>query len=74
MRITLLKTIITRREGIAMKKVTTNVCPGCAIKDNEDFSIINCLTCPHLVQSRTIMTETIINQRRVQEADEYNKI
>lgn len=29
-----------------MEEVTTVVCPGCTIKDKDDFSIIYCNQCP----------------------------
>ena len=59
-----------------MRDVTTYLCPGCAIKNDDDFTSINCLTCHHSNQShiQTIITKTIKDQRRVKEPDEYSKV
>ncbi|MBR6289190.1 MAG: hypothetical protein IKR19_07645 [Acholeplasmatales bacterium] len=44
-----------------MNDVPTYVCPGCYVKDNEDFSQEYCNMCP----TKTFINKTIKDQRRI---------
>ena len=56
-----------------MREVTTYLCPGCTIKDNEEFSIVSCMRCPRQ-NNKTIITKIIKDQRSLYNTNESNKV
>lgn len=55
-----------------MNDVPTVVCPGCAIKNDEGFTIYNCMNCPS--QTQNIITKIIKDQRSNDKTNEYDKV